>query len=157
MLFEKPLLDTTAEDFDRLIAVNLRGTFLVGREALRVMVAQKRGRVINIASELAYLGRARMLGLLRLEGRRGLPDPLLGAGVRARHPGQCHRPRPHRYADARRREHERGDAGQEADNSRSAASAGRRRSPPPPCSSPTPANSFMTGQCISPNGGAVMF
>ena len=57
ILIEKPLLDTTAEDFDRLIAVNLRGAFLVGREAMRVMVRQGSGRVINVASELAYLGR----------------------------------------------------------------------------------------------------
>ena len=57
ILIEKPLLETTAADFDRLIGVNLRGAFLVGREALRAMAPQKSGRVINIASELAYLGR----------------------------------------------------------------------------------------------------
>jgi 3-oxoacyl-[acyl-carrier protein] reductase len=51
-----PLLETAAEDFDRVIAVNLRGPFLVGRAALRHMVRQGSGRVINIASELAYLG-----------------------------------------------------------------------------------------------------
>jgi 3-oxoacyl-[acyl-carrier protein] reductase len=56
LLIEKPLLQTSAMDFDRLMAVNLRGLFLCGREALRV--AQGRGgRVVNIASELAYLGR----------------------------------------------------------------------------------------------------
>ena len=36
ILIEKPLLETTAADFDRLIGVNLRGVFLVGREAIRV-------------------------------------------------------------------------------------------------------------------------
>src|SRR5688572_28480744 len=30
ILIEKPLLETTAADFDRLIGVNLRGAFLVG-------------------------------------------------------------------------------------------------------------------------------
>ena len=40
ILIEKPLLETTAADFDRLIGVNLRGAFLVGREALRVMTRQ---------------------------------------------------------------------------------------------------------------------
>jgi 3-oxoacyl-[acyl-carrier protein] reductase len=58
ILIEKPLLLTTAADFDRLIGVNLRGAFLVGREALRAMTRRGDGRVINIASELAYLGRA---------------------------------------------------------------------------------------------------
>ncbi|TMJ36147.1 MAG: SDR family oxidoreductase, partial [Alphaproteobacteria bacterium] len=58
ILIEKPLLETSAGDFDRLIGVNLKGVFLAGREALRLMVRQDRGgRVINIASELAYLGR----------------------------------------------------------------------------------------------------
>jgi len=57
VILEKPLLDTTAADFDWLMGINLRGTFLVGREALREMSARGRGRVINIASDLGYLGR----------------------------------------------------------------------------------------------------
>lgn len=53
-----PLLEATVEDFDRIVGVNLRGVFLVGREAARVMTRQGTGgRIINIASELAYLGR----------------------------------------------------------------------------------------------------
>ena len=56
---ECPSLEETVDDFDRVIAVNLRGTFLVGREAIRQMVAHgKGGRVVNIASDLGYLGRA---------------------------------------------------------------------------------------------------
>ncbi|NVK41037.1 MAG: SDR family oxidoreductase [Oceanospirillaceae bacterium] len=55
---EKPLLQTSGADFDRMIAVNLRGTFLMGREAIRLMVERgTAGRVINIASDLSYLGR----------------------------------------------------------------------------------------------------
>jgi 3-oxoacyl-[acyl-carrier protein] reductase len=53
---EKPLLDTTVEDFDRVIGINLRGSFLVGREAIRRMQGRE-GRVILTASDLAYLGR----------------------------------------------------------------------------------------------------
>lgn len=59
VLQEKSLLDTTAEDFDWVIGVNLRGTFVVGREAIRHMVGQGAGRVINIGSDLGYLGRER--------------------------------------------------------------------------------------------------
>ena len=58
ILIEKPLLETTTGDFDAVIGVNLKGAFLVGREVLRHMVKARSGRVINIASELAYLGRA---------------------------------------------------------------------------------------------------
>jgi 3-oxoacyl-[acyl-carrier protein] reductase len=56
----KPLLQTTAEHLDKVIAVNLKGTFLVGREAARLMLQRNPpgGRIINISSELAYLGRA---------------------------------------------------------------------------------------------------
>ncbi|MDR5900157.1 SDR family oxidoreductase [Halomonas vilamensis] len=59
VLHEAGLLDTTVEAFDAVIAVNLRGTFVVGREAIRHMVQHGRGRVINIASDLGYLGRER--------------------------------------------------------------------------------------------------
>ena len=57
IIHEKPLLDTTAAEFDRVISVNLRGSFLVGREALRLMSSQGYGRVTMIASDLAYYGR----------------------------------------------------------------------------------------------------
>lgn len=57
IIHEKPLLDTTAAEFDRVISINLRGSFLVGREALRLMNAQGQGRVTMIASDLAYYGR----------------------------------------------------------------------------------------------------
>lgn len=60
VLQEKPLLETSAEDFDRVLGVNLRGTFVVGREAIRHMVERgSGGRVINIGSDLGHLGRER--------------------------------------------------------------------------------------------------
>ena len=43
-------------DFDRLMAVHLRGTFLCTRSALKMMYAQNSGRIINTASQLAYIG-----------------------------------------------------------------------------------------------------
>jgi 3-oxoacyl-[acyl-carrier protein] reductase len=58
VILERSLLETTASEFDRLMAVNLRGVFLVGREGLRAMVAQGTGgRVINVASDLGFFGR----------------------------------------------------------------------------------------------------
>jgi len=56
VLIEGRLADMGADDFDRLIAVNLRGPFLVTQAALPLMGAG--GRIVNLASELAYLGRA---------------------------------------------------------------------------------------------------
>ncbi|NQV45404.1 MAG: SDR family oxidoreductase [Rhodospirillales bacterium] len=57
IIHECPLLETPVSDFDRVIAVNLRGTFLVGREALRCMSRAGSGRVILTSSDLAYYGR----------------------------------------------------------------------------------------------------
>ena len=54
---EKPFLETTEEDWDRMLAVDLKSVFLVCRAVLPLMVAQKRGVIINIASDLGLLGR----------------------------------------------------------------------------------------------------
>lgn len=46
-----PLHETTSADFDRVMAVNLRGAFLCCREVSRQMIQQDRGgSIINIAS-----------------------------------------------------------------------------------------------------------
>jgi 3-oxoacyl-[acyl-carrier protein] reductase len=44
------------EDWDRVIGVNLRGTFLCTRFILPHMLKLGHGRIINIASQLGYLG-----------------------------------------------------------------------------------------------------
>lgn len=49
----KPFLQQTAEDWDGVIDVNLRGCFLVGQEvAKRLAAAKQPGSIINIASVL---------------------------------------------------------------------------------------------------------
>ena len=45
----QPFLETSIQDFDRVYAVNVRGTFLMGQEVARSMSA-KGGSIINIAS-----------------------------------------------------------------------------------------------------------
>jgi NAD(P)-dependent dehydrogenase (short-subunit alcohol dehydrogenase family) len=45
----------SVEDFDSVIGVNLKGTWLMCREAARVMKAQRNGKIVNIASR-AWLG-----------------------------------------------------------------------------------------------------
>lgn len=57
IIHERPLLETTMDEFDRMIGINLRGSFLVGREALRCMSRVGSGRVVLTASDMAYYGR----------------------------------------------------------------------------------------------------
>jgi 3-oxoacyl-[acyl-carrier protein] reductase len=52
-----PVLSMSSIDWDRMIAVHLRGTFLTVRYTIPPMVAAGRGKVITISSQLAYIGR----------------------------------------------------------------------------------------------------
>jgi len=156
ILLEKPLLETTAADFDRVIGVNLRGAFLVGREALRIMSAQGEGRLINLASELAYLGRAScsvycaskggILSLTRSWAREFAPGILVNA--LAPGPTDTAMLQPGSTAPE--------TLAKEAD-----IPLGRIGRPEEIAAAAVflagPGASFMTGQCVSPNGGAVMF
>jgi NAD(P)-dependent dehydrogenase (short-subunit alcohol dehydrogenase family) len=45
-----PLDELSAETWDKVLAVNLRGPFLCTREAMRVMKRKRSGRIINIGS-----------------------------------------------------------------------------------------------------------
>ena len=48
--------DLTVADFDRMIAVHLRGTFLCTRAVLKGMLARESGVIVNIASQLGQIG-----------------------------------------------------------------------------------------------------
>ena len=52
--------DIVAEDFDRTIAVNLRGSFLILKHALRAMTKKDYGRILLIASIAGKEGNAGM-------------------------------------------------------------------------------------------------
>ncbi|MFT5588551.1 MAG: 3-oxoacyl-[acyl-carrier protein] reductase [Bradyrhizobium sp.] len=58
ILLEKPFLDITENEWDRVIAVDLKSVFLCSQAVLRSMQPRGSGCIINVASELAYLGRA---------------------------------------------------------------------------------------------------
>ncbi|MHB8577988.1 MAG: glucose 1-dehydrogenase [Dehalococcoidia bacterium] len=45
-----PFLAIAIEDFDRVIAVNLRGAFMCAQAAARDMAKRKQGRIVNISS-----------------------------------------------------------------------------------------------------------
>jgi citronellol/citronellal dehydrogenase len=49
-------IDLTVGDFDRMIAVHLRGTFLCTHAVLRGMLARGSGVIVNIASQLGQIG-----------------------------------------------------------------------------------------------------
>ena len=96
IIAEKPLLQTSEEDWDRMLAVDLKSVFLVSRAVLPAMIAQGHGVIINIASDLGYLGRenftaycaakAGVMGLTRAMAREFAP----AIRVNAIAPGPIH-------------------------------------------------------------------
>ena len=156
IIIERPLTRMTLEEFERIMSVNLRGCFLVGREAIiRMRGAGRGGRVINIASELAHLGRAdysaycaskaAVIGLTRSWAREFAPDILVNAVA----PGPVDTP-------MLSREHMSPDVlAQEAD-----LPLGRIGQPREIASVIAflagPGATYVTGQTFGPNGGAVM-
>jgi 3-oxoacyl-[acyl-carrier protein] reductase len=53
-----PLEQTTTDDFDRVMATNIRGPYLLIREVLPLLKQSKRGFIINIASVVGVKGYA---------------------------------------------------------------------------------------------------
>lgn len=51
-------LESTTEDLDFVIDLNLRGPYICAREAGKIMKAQGGGKIINISSLMSVLGRA---------------------------------------------------------------------------------------------------
>lgn len=155
ILIECPTLDMTADAFDRQIAVNLRGSFLIAQGALRGMKARGSGRLILIASELGYLGRADfaaycaskagVIGLTRSLAREFAPD----IHVNCVAPGPTDTPM--LSAESMSPEW----LAKECDNP-----MGRIGTPEEIAAAvlflASPDASFMTGQTLCPSGGAVM-
>jgi NAD(P)-dependent dehydrogenase (short-subunit alcohol dehydrogenase family) len=59
----QPFVDMDVATWDRVIAVNLRGTFLCCREAFQVMAQQRQGVIINISSLSGVKGVEKFPGL----------------------------------------------------------------------------------------------
>ena len=53
-----PLAELDPDDFDRMVAVNLRGTFLCCQQAMKRMARRQRGYIINISSVVGFRGYA---------------------------------------------------------------------------------------------------
>ncbi|MGF6771784.1 3-oxoacyl-[acyl-carrier protein] reductase [Paraburkholderia sp. GAS199] len=54
------VLDLSVDEWDRVMNINLRGTFLCVQHALRAMVPRKRGRIVTVASDTAKRGAGRL-------------------------------------------------------------------------------------------------
>jgi 3-oxoacyl-[acyl-carrier protein] reductase len=55
-LQQKRFVDLTVEDFDRMIVVHLRGTFLCTSAVLPDMLSRGSGIIVNVASQLGQIG-----------------------------------------------------------------------------------------------------
>ena len=90
-----PLLELSAAQWDRTMAINLRGTFLASREALRAMCARKHGKIVNISSMSAKIGgvaapadySASKAGIITLTKSLALAGAAHGVNVNAVAPG----------------------------------------------------------------------
>jgi 3-oxoacyl-[acyl-carrier protein] reductase len=91
----KDVFAITPDDWDRLIRTNLTSCFLCSQAAMRIMAAQKRGRIVNISSVVAHQGalfghlhyaatKSGMLGITKTLSRTAAP---LGITVNAVAPG----------------------------------------------------------------------
>ncbi|GAA4133518.1 SDR family NAD(P)-dependent oxidoreductase [Aminobacter aganoensis] len=80
-------VDLDVASFDRMLAVHLRGTFLVTHSFFGGMLERRWGRVINVASQLAYKGapglahycaaKAGVVGFTRALSYEGAPHGVL--------------------------------------------------------------------------------
>jgi NAD(P)-dependent dehydrogenase (short-subunit alcohol dehydrogenase family) len=98
--------ETSLELWERVMAVNVRGVFLVARAVLPVMVAAGRGSIINMSSTIAEIGLARRASYAASKGAvlaltRQMQADYAQHGIRvnALLPGTIHTPFVDRYLD----------------------------------------------------------
>ena len=91
----KPLLDTSVDNWDAIMAVNARGDFLHAREAVRAMMDRGGGSIVNVASVVATIAMkdlatytaskgavAQLTKVIAVEhGRDGIRANAIGVGV----------------------------------------------------------------------------
>ena len=96
-----PLLDVTSEEWDRVFAVNAKGTFFTVQAALRRMLPRQHGRIVTIGSDSYKLGGGRIANIPYAATKgavvtmtKGFARQLVGTGVRINcvNPGPCDTP-----------------------------------------------------------------
>jgi glucose 1-dehydrogenase len=84
----RPTEELSSADFDRVLAVNLRGSFMCAREAIRHLLAEdKRGSIVNISSVHQIIPKPNYLGYSTSKGgmqnlTRTLALEYAGRGIR---------------------------------------------------------------------------
>ncbi len=71
----RPLTDTTVEDFDRVIAINLRGAWLCTKHAVPNMVERGGGAIVNMSSLAGHIAGGGHRRLRDVEGGDHPPEP----------------------------------------------------------------------------------
>jgi NAD(P)-dependent dehydrogenase (short-subunit alcohol dehydrogenase family) len=96
--------ETSLELWERVFAVNVRGVFLVAKAVLPVMVAARRGSIVNMSSTIAEIGLARRASyaaskgaVLALTRQMQADYAQYGIRVNALLPGTIHTPFVDRY------------------------------------------------------------
>lgn len=153
---DKPFGDMTVAEWDRMLGVNLRGVFLVTRAFYPGMVARRYGRVINVASQLAYKGapglsayvaaKAGVVGLTRALSYEGAPFNVMVNGIA---PGPVETPLLNQLSDEwramKKKELPLGRFGEPEEIAPTALLLASETG-----------GAFYCGQTLSPNGGDVM-
>jgi len=150
---EVPNMD--ADEWDRILEVNLRGTFLCTRRALQVQTAQGDGTVVNVASDLGHLGAAELahysaskggqIAFTRAVAREAAPDVRVNAVA----PGPIETDMLTEDVSEERQDEEADIPMQRVGEPGEVASAVTFLA--------SDAASFLTGQVIDPNGGSAMY
>jgi NAD(P)-dependent dehydrogenase (short-subunit alcohol dehydrogenase family) len=96
-----PMLEVTPDEWDRVFAVNARGTFFTVQAALRRMLPRGQGRIVTIGSDSYKLGGGRIANIPYAASKgavvtmtKGFARALVGTGVRINcvNPGPCDTP-----------------------------------------------------------------
>ena len=64
----KPFLEIGEDEWDRVMAVNVRGPFQCAKAVAPVMIEKKNGRIVNLASGTAFKGTANLLHYVASKG-----------------------------------------------------------------------------------------
>lgn len=88
IVHRKSVLDTTEQQWDDVIDVNLKGTFLISRSFLRPMLGEKRGRFVAIGSISGTMGTPRLAAYCASKWGtvgfiKSLAEELRGTGLQA--------------------------------------------------------------------------
>jgi NAD(P)-dependent dehydrogenase (short-subunit alcohol dehydrogenase family) len=64
----KPFMDIDEDEWDRVMKVNVRGSFQCAKAVAPVMMEKKSGRIVNIASGTAFKGTPNLLHYVTSKG-----------------------------------------------------------------------------------------